>query len=284
MPGEVFASDARAAFAAAYPCTPTHLTHQLAGHPLLELDALAALARRMRPESREHNAAVGLELGISNAATPHNGLSVDETIARIGECGSWVLLKTIDQDPLYAALMREVLAEIAPVIGRTTGAMMRLEGFIFISSPDAVTPLHFDPEYNILFQARGSKTMTVFPAADPEIIGDPFFEQYFAGGPRNLPWRDEWAARGTPITIAPGEAIYVPILAPHWVRTHGEVSVSLSLTWRSEWSFHHADACRFNRRLRARGLRPASPRLYPADNRLKSYAERALARIERARA
>jgi hypothetical protein len=195
-----------------------------------------------------------------------------------------VLLKTIDQDPLYAALMREVLGQIEPIVLPRTGPMMRLEGFIFVSSPQAMTPLHFDPEYNILFQARGSKTMTVFPAADPDIIGDPFFEQYFAGGPRNLPWRDEWAARGTPISIRPGEAIYVPILAPHWVQTHDEVSVSLSLTWRSEWSFHHADACRFNRRLRRRGLRPASPRLYPANNRLKSYAERALARVERGRA
>lgn len=284
MAHTVFPDEARAALAAAYPCTPTHLTHALAGHPLLELDALAALARRMRPESLEHNAAVDLPLGIANADTPANGLSVEQTIARIDECGSWVLLKTIDQDPAYAALMRDVLGQIEPIVEPRTGAMMRLEGFIFISSPRAVTSLHFDPEYNILFQARGSKTMTVFPTADPDIIGDPFFEQYFAGGPRNLPWRDEWAARGTPIAIEPGEAIYVPILAPHWVQTHDAVSVSLSLTWRSEWSFHHADACRFNRRLRARGLTPRSPRLYPADNRIKSYAERAIARIERVRA
>jgi hypothetical protein len=282
MPGPVFASDARAAFAAAYPGTPTHLTHQLAGHPLLELDALAALARRMRPESLEHNAAVGLRLGISNAETPQNGLTVAETIERIGECGSWVLLKTIDQDPLYAALMRDVLAEIEPVVGRTTGAMMRLEGFVFISSPQAVTPLHFDPEYNILFQARGSKTMTVFPQADPDIISQEFFEAYFAGGPRNLPWRDDWAARGQPIDIAPGEAIFVPILAPHWVKVHGEVSISLSLTWRSEWSFHHADACRFNRRLRRWGVAPGKPALWPRDNRLRSYSHRALARLDRA--
>jgi hypothetical protein len=281
MAQPVFTPAATDAFAEAYPVSPRHLTHNLTGHPLLEIPALLALAERMRPETLEHNAAVDLPLGISNAEIPHNGLSVAETIERIGECGSWVLLKTIDQDPLYAALMREVLAEIEPVVERTTGPMMRLEGFIFISSPDAVTPLHFDPEYNILFQARGSKTMTVFPAADPDIIGDPFFEQYFAGGPRNLPWQDDWAARGTPIDIAPGEAIYVPILAPHWVKTHREVSVSLSLTWRSEWSFHHADACRFNLRLRKIGLRPASPRLYPHDNRLKSYAQRALARVER---
>lgn len=30
----------------------------------------------------------------------------------------------------------------------------------------------------------------------------------------------------------------------------------------------------------ARGLNPAAPRLYPRNNRLKSYAQRALARIE----
>jgi hypothetical protein len=280
MANPVFSREAHAAFSAAYPGVPTHLTHQIAGHPLLELGALQQLAGRLRPESLEHNAAVDLPLGISNADTPANGLSVEDTIAQIDQCGSWVLLKTIDQDPAYAALMREVLGEIEPLVESRTGAMMRLEGFIFISSPRAVTSLHFDPEYNILFQARGSKTMTLFPTADPDIIGQPFFEQYFAGGPRNLPWREEWTARGRAIDIAPGEAIYVPILAPHWVQTHDAVSVSLSLTWRSEWSFHHADACRFNRRLRARGLNPAAPRLYPRNNRLKSYAQRALTRIE----
>ena len=281
MANRVFDDTARAAFAEVYPARPMHLAHVLAGHPLLELEALAGLARRIRPETCEHNAAVDLPLGISNADTPQNGLSVEETIARIDECGSWVLLKYIEQDAAYAGLMRDVLAEIEPIVVRATGEMMRLEGFIFISSPRAVTPLHFDPEYNILFQARGSKTMTVFPIADPDIVSQQFFEQYFAGGPRNLPWQDEWAARGTAIDIVPGEAIYVPLLAPHWVQTHDEVSVSLSLTWRSEWSFHHADACRFNRRLRRRGISPAAPRIYPANNRAKSYAERALTRLDR---
>lgn len=278
---KAFPQEALSAFEAAYPLVPTHLTHRIADHPLLTLDALAELARRMRPETLEHNAAVDLPLGISNADTPANGLSVHDTIARIEDCGSWILLKYIEQDPAYLALMQDVLAEVAPIVALDTGAMLRLEGFIFVSSPRAVTPLHFDPEYNILLQARGSKTMTLFPAADPEIISQEFFEAYFAGGSRNLPWRDEWAVRRREISIVPGEAIYVPILAPHWVRTHDEVSISLSLTWRSEWSCHHADACRFNRRLRRIGLRPAPPRLYPANNRLKSYGHRALSRLER---
>ena len=279
--GGVFGTEALADFADAYPTRPTHLAHGLAEHPLLSLEALLLLAGRMRPDTIEYNAAIDLPMGIANADTPRNGLTIHETIKRIGECGSWVLLKYIEQDPAYAALMREVLAEVEPLVQRTTGEMMRHEGFIFVSSPEAITPLHFDPEYNILFQSRGSKTMTVFPQADPEIISQQFFEAYFAGGPRNLPWNDAWAARGQPIDIAPGEAIFVPILAPHWVKVHGEVSISLSLTWRSEWSFHHADACRFNRRLRQWGLNPASPVLWPKDNRLRSYGHRALARLER---
>lgn len=281
MSEPAFLQDALAAFEGAYPLVPALLTHRIADHPLLKLDALKKLAIRMRPETLEHNAAVDLPLGITNAETPANGLSVHDTIDRIDECGSWVLLKYIEQDPAYRDLMRDVLGEIAPIVEPRTGAMLRFEGFIFVSSPRAVTPLHFDPEYNILFQARGAKTMTLFPTADPDIVAPEFFEAYFAGGPRNLPWRDEWQARAREISIRPGEAIYVPILAPHWVQTHDAVSISLSLTWRSEWSFHHADACRFNRRLRRIGLRPAPPRLFPADNRFKSYGQRALARLGR---
>jgi hypothetical protein len=279
MANLVFNEQAHKTLAASYPALPAHLSHSLAGHPLLDIEALAGLASRMRPETLEHNAAVDLPLGISNADTPVNGLSVHDTIAKIDECGSWVLLKSIEQDQYYASLMRDVLAEIAPLIEQVTGPMLRMEGFIFISSPHAVTPLHFDPEYNILFQARGSKTMNLFPVADPDIIGQQFFEQYFAGGPRNLPWQEEWAARANPISIVPGEAIYVPLLAPHWVRTHDQVSVSLSLTWRSEWSFHHADACRFNRRLRRLGVSPRPTAIYPVNNKIKSYCQRALTRL-----
>ena len=123
------------ALAAAYPLAPRKLEHRIADHPLLQLDALAALARRLRPESLEHNAARDLPLGISNDETPHTGLDIHQTIAQIETCGSWVLLKTIDQDPAYAALMRDVLAAIEPVVHPRTGPMMRLEGFIFISCP-----------------------------------------------------------------------------------------------------------------------------------------------------
>ena len=276
---KVFPDSEVESFREAYPDKPKHLLHQLAGHPLLEIDALAGLAERIRPEDCEHNAATDLPLGISYADTPSNGLSVHDTIAAIDKCGSWVLLKQIQQDPAYCALLHDVLGELEPEIAPVTGAMHKLVAFLFISSPEAVTPLHFDPEYNILFQIRGTKTMTIFPADDREIVTQEFREQYYNGGPRNLPWQERFAARGTPIDLAPGEAVYVPILAPHWVKTHDAVSVSLSLTWRSDWSFQQEDVHRLNSRLRRLGLSPAPPRAFPRRNLAKSVVQRALQKV-----
>jgi hypothetical protein len=278
---QVFPDKAVQDFRGAYPGSPLHLTHRLERHPLLEIGALGQLAERLRPEDLEHNAATDLPLGISNDQTPSNGLSVHDTIASIDKCGSWVLLKQVQQDPAYRDLLHEVLEELRPEIEKVTGEMLRPVAFIFISSPSAVTPLHFDPEYNILFQIRGTKTMTLFPATDSEIVTQLFREKYYNGGPRNLPWRDEFKPRGREIHIKPGEGIYVPILAPHWVKTHDEVSVSLSLTWRSQWSFQQEDVHRFNSRLRRLGVNPAPPRAFPSRNPAKSLAQRALDRVER---
>lgn len=278
---KVFEEEAVRSFRDAYPAKTRHLTHRLAGHPLLEIGALAALAERIRPEDLEYNAATDLPLGISKEDIPANGLSVQDTIASIETCGSWVLLRQVQQDPAYRDLLHDVLAELKPEIEPVTGEMLKLVAFVFISSPQAVTPLHFDPEYNILFQIRGTKTMTLFPAEDAEIVTQVFREEYYDGGPRYLPWKKEFAPRGQEIHISPGEGIYVPILAPHWVKTHGDVSVSLSLTWQSEWSFQQSDAHRFNRRLRRIGLSPSPPRFFPGGNLAKSLAQRTLDKVQR---
>ena len=158
MQGNVIPEASKQKFARIYPDAPGHLVHGFAGHPLLTLDALASLAARMRPDTLEHNAAIDVPLGTPTTSLPANGLTTLQTIEQIESCGSWVLLREIEQDPAYAALMREVLSEIQPLIEARTGPMVKLRAFIFISSPQAVTQPHFDPEYNILFKAKGAKT------------------------------------------------------------------------------------------------------------------------------
>ena len=157
--------------------------------------------------------------------------------------------------------------------------MMKTQGFIFISSPNAVTPYHFDPEHNILLQMRGHKVMTQYPAGDTRYAPDEVHETYHTGGGRELTWRDVMATGGSDWPLALGEALFVPVMAPHFVRNGPEPSVSLSITWRSEWSFAEADARAFNGVLRQIGLRPRQPGRWPKRNLAKAYGWRVLRKL-----
>ena len=273
----VFPPLSRANFASSYPEGPHKLRHNLASHPLLELDALAALGEALPMRSVEYNRG-DLPVGV-NGKPESNGLTIGETIRGIEVSESWAVLKNVEQQPAYAALLEELLGELRAEIVRKTGRVMKTQGFIFVSSPNAVTPYHFDPEHNILLQLTGEKAMTVFPAGDPRFAPDRVHEGYHTGGPRELSWQDEFASHGMTFRLTPGEALYVPVMSPHHVKNGPRPSISLSITWRSEWSFAEADARAFNSLLRRCGLDPRPPGRWPARNMGKAIAWRMLRRL-----
>src|SRR5207249_1806070 len=120
---------------------PFHLRHSLAGHPLFALPRLLELARRLPEPFVEYNAGT-LAVGVRPEDTPRTGLSAEETVRRIAESGSWMVLKRVEQDPEYGALLDRCLDGIAAQAGPALPRMIRREGFIFLSSPAAVTPFH----------------------------------------------------------------------------------------------------------------------------------------------
>jgi hypothetical protein len=274
----VFSTETKARFAAHYPEVPHKLTHALGRHPLLELDALAELAEALPEASIEYNKA-DLPLGVDGKPDP-TGIPIGATIRKIAATGSWAVLKNVEQHPAYAALLADLLSEIRAEIEGKTGKILKTQSFVFISSPNAVTPYHFDPEHNILLQIRGTKVMTQFPAGNPAYAPDEVHESYHTGGPRELTWRDELAGGGTEFALAPGEALFVPVMAPHFVRNGPEPSVSLSITWRSDWSFAEADARAFNAALRRAGIRPASTGRWPQRNRAKALGWRVMRKLK----
>jgi hypothetical protein len=272
-----FPSDQRTLFAAGYPELPHKLEHCLHAHPLLELEALAALGEALPAASVEYNAA-DQPLGIASKPQP-TGIPIGQAIREIEKSGTWAVLKNVEQVPEYALLIESLLAELRPAIEARTGAMLKTQGFVFISSALAVTPYHFDPEHNVLLQLRGTKTMTQFPAGDATFAPDETHESYHTGGARELAWRNELLAGGTTFTLSPGEALFVPVMAPHFVRNGPEPSISLSITWRSEWSFAEADARALNAALRKIGMRPRKPGRWPARNAAKAYAWRVIRKL-----
>ena len=174
---QVFGDDMREKFGRCYPEQPQLLDHDMAVHDLLTLDALAKLGTALPKVSVEYNPG-DLPVGIDPKDVPDNGMSIADTILMIENSASWAVLKNIEQVPEYEALLLSLLGEIKPILERKTGKMLRPQGFIFVSSPNAMTPYHFDPEHNILLQLRGEKTMTVFPAGDEKFAPATAHESY----------------------------------------------------------------------------------------------------------
>ena len=270
----VFGDGARELFAKNYPETPHVLSHNLSSHPLLELGSLAKLANTLPESSIEFNAG-DLPIGVDGKPDA-TGWSIEDTILHIAKSNSWAVLKNIEQNPHYRELLLALLSEIRPQIESKTGAMLRPQGYIFISSPNAVTPYHFDPEHNILLQIEGSKVMTQFPAGDTRFAADEVHEGYHTGGARELIWDDAFTRHGNELAIAAGQALFVPVMAPHFVRNGPESSISLSITWRSDWSFEEADARGLNHILRNFGFAPQAPSRWPGSNKAKAFTYRAL--------
>jgi hypothetical protein len=261
-----------------YPEKPGKLAHRLLDHPLLTLESLVELGKRLPRSSVEYNAG-DLPYGVEPDAVGHTGLSVEDTIRRIEECGSWMVLKNVDQDPAYKALLEATLAELAGVIEPVSGEMLCKVGFIFVSSPGAVTPFHLDPEHNVLLQIRGRKTIMIVPG-DEAVVPPEKHEAYHVGGHRNVPWHDEYEARGHKFELAPGDAVHVPLMWPHWVKNGPEPSISFSITWKSRWVYEEAAIRGMNHLLRRIGVTPASPAPFPRRNPAKAYAYRAIRKAQ----
>jgi Cupin-like domain len=266
-------------FAAYFNRKPFRIAHSLRGHPLFEVDRLLQLARSLPERFVEYNAGA-LPVGVRPEETPRTGLSAEETIRRIQECGSWMVLKRVEQDPAYGALLDRCLDEIAA--RGVVPPMQRREGFIFLSSPNAVTPFHIDPEHNFLLQIRGTKTVSMWDPADRFVLPEEELERFYASFVhRNLPWRDVFQTTAFVLPLAPGEGLHFPVTVPHWVKNGPEVSVSFSITFRTVESERRELLYKANARLRKLGLTPAPAGQSILLDRTKQIAFATAARLKR---
>lgn len=257
---------------------PFLVEHDLVEHPLFELERLIELSNALPADRVEYNAG---DLPITQDAkqTPRTGLSVMETIRRIEECRSWMVLKNVERDTEYRELAErclEPMRELCP-------DLRALETFVFISSPDAVTPYHIDPECNFLLQIRGRKTIRTFPPQDRSILSEEELERFYAGGSRNLrELKPESEAKAWVFELQGGDGVHIPVNAPHWVRNGPLVSISFSVTFRTDSSDRREIAYRINHRMRQLGLRPKPVGHSPVVDGMKYVLFDAARRLARA--
>jgi hypothetical protein len=224
--------------------------HRLADHPLLSLEAIAELADALPAGAVERHAA-RQPLLVPGGAPDLPG-SPSETVRTIEANGLWMVLWNIEQIARYRRLLDAVLDEALPLVPAREGRMGRREAFLFLSAPGAVTPVHFDPEHNFLLQIRGTKRIDVgrFPDRAWELRE---LDRYHDGGHRNL---EAIPPGSSTFHMLPGDGVYMYPWVPHWVQNGPAVSISLSITFRTQRSQRHELVHLLNRRLRRFGLHP----------------------------
>jgi len=263
------------ALAGAFASEPLSVRHELTAHALLTVEALAELADSLPAEKVEHN--TGKLPAVLFGDAPIVDLQPGEIARGIETNGCWMVLKNIEQLPAYCELLNTALDEVEPLVRDREGSMQKGEGFVFLSAPGSVTPSHVDPEHNLLLQIRGTKDMNVgrFPDAETE---QRHLERFYGGGHRNI---DQLPVSTQTFPLAPGDGVYVPPNAPHWVQNGEGVSVSLSITWQTPVTERVARVHSVNARLRRLRLSPRAPNKDVLRDRAKATLSRSLAVLKR---
>lgn len=241
-----------AQFTAAFGRRGLAVRHTLVDHPLLTLDAIAELADRFPGRIERHRADMDL---VTPGGAPELSGPPSETVRGIDSNGCWMVLWYIEQVPEYKQLLDSCLDEAEAYLPRTVGKTRQREAFLFLSAPNSLTPVHFDPEHNFLLQIRGHKDMHVcpFPSRENARLE---FERYYDGGHRNL---EALPSEGTNFPLDSGDGVYVPSHMPHWVQNGPHASISLSITFRTRASRRTERVERVNARMRRLRLAPQPP-------------------------
>jgi JmjC domain len=252
---------------------PFEIKHSLSDHPLLKLDRLAQLADSLPDTQVEHNLGDVPEV-LPGGEAPRLDASPGEIARGIETNGCWMVLKRVESDPEYAALLHEALSDVIPLVEDRVGGATKEQAFIFLTAPNATTPLHTDPEENFLLQVKAKKQIEIgtWPTREAEHA---HLERYYGGGHRNI---DEMPPNAQRFVLEPGDGVHVPLNAPHWVKNFDEVSISFSITFNTGQSEFLNDVYAVNARLRKLRLSPDPPGAHPSGDKAKAALWRGLRR------
>ena len=243
------------AFTELFPNKTFALKHGFAGNPLLTLPRIVDLVRELPRDRIEYNAGTAA-VSQNPDTTPLVDLDPETIVKQIETAGAWMVLKQIETHPAYRALVEDTLMSVARDRGYDNlkdAGFEDLQGFIFVSSPNSTTPFHADSDENFFFQIHGEKLFYVYDNEDRSIATEEALEGVVAKH-RNIPYDPKFDARQTAYTLFPGDGIFVPYQWPHYVKTAGSYSISLSVTWKSPDVRRRNDLYVFNSMLRGMGL------------------------------
>jgi len=247
------------------------LRHNLTSEALFELEAIAELADSMPEGQVEHNLG-NLPEELPDGAPPQADLTPGEIARGIETNGCWMVLKRIEFDPRYKAVLESLLGPIAERMGPREGGATKLEAYLVLSAPNSTTPVHIDPEHNFFMHIRGPKRFDVglWKDDDAKQIA---MKRYYGEDHRFV---DRMPDGATTYNLEPGEGLYLPPHAPHMVKTFDPVAISLSCAMYTKGLEDLVSLYRMNSQLERVKLPVATPGRHPTADRAKAMVWRGL--------
>lgn len=253
--------------------------HPLAGHPLFTVDALAKVAEHASRRPGDLYVDAGdLSFADKWGTTPKPNMTIPEIIDRIETAGAWLVLKHVETDAAYRALLDEFKAFLLEIAGPEGAKILRnAEMIVLITSPRRKSAFHFDAEVNFLAQVQGSKDIWVCDPADRSMTTEEEIENYYSVSNSAGTFKPGAEKAARHFTLRPGDALHIPTYGAHWVQNHDSVSVSVSLNM--EFPQHYGDIYRANYHLRRLGLKPRPPGNSELVDRSKAAAISGMRRV-----
>jgi hypothetical protein len=247
------------AFDDAFPRRSVGFIHDLHLDERLTLASVADLADRLPRRSVIADTAAQ-PLLVPQGGPPRGALERPGDVIRdLRNANAWLTLLNVEEDPGMAELMNTQLDQLESGMiarqGTKKGKMHRRVAFVFVSSPNSVTPVHYDIEHSLLMQVSGQKTVSI-GRFQSDAVRRREFDRYWDGSHgriENLP--PEVAA----YTLTPGQAVYIPPGTPHWVHNGPDISLSVTLTYFTAATIRENRIEDFNSHLRRRRLNPREP-------------------------
>jgi len=235
------------------------LRHQLAQHPLMTTQSLAALALRSDPDHvRFHDGErrIGTDMGTMLRTDPSRR-QLHKAIANLHKAEAFVQIINVRSDPAYRVLVDDALDEVLPRLPVRDRQLLNRDAAAFLASPGSVTPFHLDHEQNFLCHIRGAKTFYVWDHRDRSVISERSLEQFYHEGTlRDARYEPAMQVKAHAFELVPGDCIFMPMGSPHAASTGGDITVTFSILFNTPTAYDQVQTYRANRVMRRLGLSP----------------------------
>ena len=242
----------------AFPRHAMGFTHDLHLDDRLTLAAVADLADRLPRRSVIADTAAQ-PLLVPHGGPPRGALERPGDVIRdLHNANAWLTLLMVEEDPGMAEIMNAHLDQLETGVTAKQGKRVKLRkrvAFVFVSSPNSVTPVHFDIEHSLLMQVSGSKTVSI-GRFESDAARRHEVNRYWEGSHGRI---EDLPPQEAAYTMTPGRAVYIPPGTPHWVHNGPDISLSVTLTYFTAATVRENRIEDFNSHLRRRHMKPREP-------------------------